>query len=132
MFLLIKQIKIIQRLQCDRFINRTCKFHIGTIFRNNNVNKQTLNQRKNNKSTLYYATAAGVLVVGLSYAAVPLYRIFCQAYSYGGTTSVNHDSSKVASMSAIKHRPLSIKFNADTASSMRWNFKPQQREITVT
>lgn len=30
------------------------------------------------RSTLYYVTAAGVLAAGLSYAAVPLYRMFCQ------------------------------------------------------
>lgn len=83
------------------------------------------------KSTLYYLSAAGVLILGLSYAAVPLYRMFCQAYSYGGTTSVGHDTSKVENMKAVNRRPLKIKFNADTVSSMRWNFKPQQREITV-
>lgn len=83
------------------------------------------------RSTLYYITAAGVLAVGLSYAAVPLYRLFCQAYSYGGTTAVEQDGSKVESMKSVQTRPLTIKFNADTASSMRWNFKPQQREITV-
>lgn len=83
------------------------------------------------KSTLYYVTAAGVLAGGLSYAAVPLYRMFCQAYSYGGTTAAGHDIGKVETMSALKHRPITIKFNADIASSMRWNFKPQQNEITV-
>lgn len=31
-----------------------------------------------NKSTLYYVVALGVLVGGFSYAAVPLYRLFCQ------------------------------------------------------
>lgn len=75
--------------------------------------------------------AAGVVTVGMSYAAVPLYRMFCQAYSYGGTTAQGHDSSKVESMTAVKHKPIKIKFNADTAASMRWNFKPQQTEITV-
>lgn len=35
-------------------------------------------RKKNLRSTLYYVTAGGVLVVGLSYAAVPLYRMFCQ------------------------------------------------------
>lgn len=35
-------------------------------------------QTLKNRSTLYYATAAGVLFVGLTYAAVPLYRMFCQ------------------------------------------------------
>ncbi|GJQ78941.1 hypothetical protein Trydic_g108 [Trypoxylus dichotomus] len=82
------------------------------------------------RSTLYYLAAAGVLAVGLSYAAVPLYRMFCQAYSYGGTTSVGHDISKVETMTAVKH-PIKIRFNADISSSMRWNFKPQQTEITV-
>lgn len=92
---------------------------------------QSPKDKINLRSTLYYVTAAGVLAVGLSYAAVPLYRLFCQAYSYGGTTVVGQDGSKVESMKSVQTRPLTIKFNADTASSMRWNFKPQQREITV-
>lgn len=33
---------------------------------------------KKKKSTVYYIGAIGILAVGLSYAAVPLYRIFCQ------------------------------------------------------
>lgn len=39
------------------------------------------NQSRRIKSTLYYVTAGGVLVAGLSYAAVPLYRMFCQVSS---------------------------------------------------
>lgn len=35
-------------------------------------------RNKRIRSTLYYVSAAGVLTVGLSYAAVPLYRMFCQ------------------------------------------------------
>lgn len=88
-------------------------------------------QRLKTKSTLYYLSAAGVLAIGLSYAAVPLYRMFCQAYSYGGTVITAHDSSKIENMQAVKNRELTIKFNADTAASMRWNFKPQQNEIKV-
>uniref|UniRef100_A0A1B0CEG9 Cytochrome c oxidase assembly protein COX11, mitochondrial n=1 Tax=Lutzomyia longipalpis TaxID=7200 RepID=A0A1B0CEG9_LUTLO len=88
--------------------------------------------RKRIRSTLYYVTAAGVLTVGLSYAAVPLYRMFCQAYSYGGTTSSADDGSKVEKMQRIKDRPIKIKFNADLGAAMRWNFKPQQVEIIVS
>jgi len=86
---------------------------------------------KGTKSTLYYMAAVGVLSVGLSYAAVPLYRIFCQAYSYGGTTSEGHDADKVATMKKVQHRSIKIRFNADTAASMQWNFRPQQIEIKV-
>lgn len=113
---------------------KQCRLPGSTLNKQHVRNFQTSDnnkQRTNIRSTLYYVSAAGVLVVGLSYAAVPLYRMFCQAYSYGGTTSVGHDGSKVETMKAVKHRPIKIKFNADTASSMRWNFKPQQLEITV-
>jgi len=83
------------------------------------------------RSTLYYAAGLSVLTVGLSYAAVPLYRMFCAAYSYGGTTGVGHDSEKVETMMRIADRIIKIKFNADIGASMRWNFKPQQYEIKV-
>ncbi|XP_053606435.1 cytochrome c oxidase assembly protein COX11, mitochondrial [Plodia interpunctella] len=87
-------------------------------------------QKKNIRSTLNYVIALGVMTVGLSYAAVPLYRIFCQAYSYGGTTS-QAEGDTVSKMTAVKDRPIKIRFNADVASSMQWNFKPQQLDITV-
>lgn len=34
-------------------------------------------------------------------------------------------------MSPVQNRKIKIKFSADTAASMQWNFKPQQIEITV-
>ncbi|KAJ8974182.1 hypothetical protein NQ317_004861 [Molorchus minor] len=49
----------------------------------------------------------------------------------GAMTATGHDSSKIEGMTAVKQKPIKIKFNADTAASMRWNFKPQQTEITV-
>lgn len=103
----------------------------GRFHKSSKLNQKDSSRNEKIKSTLYYVSAAGVLTVGLSYAAVPLYRMFCQAYSYGGTTSIGHDTSKIETMTSIKYRPLTIRFNADTASSMRWNFKPQQTEITV-
>lgn len=54
-----------------------------------------------------------------------------QSYSYGGTISAGHDASKVSTMSPVNDRKIKIKFSADTAASMLWNFKPQQIEITV-
>ncbi|XP_064118368.1 cytochrome c oxidase assembly protein ctaG-like [Macrobrachium nipponense] len=83
------------------------------------------------KSTLYYIAALGVATLGLSYAAVPLYRIFCQAYSYGGTIQQGHDAEKVETMHKVDNRVITVRFNADTAASMTWNFKPQQSEIKV-
>ncbi|XP_067011669.2 cytochrome c oxidase assembly protein ctaG [Anabrus simplex] len=98
---------------------------------NRDAGNPWLERQKKVRSTMYYVAAAGVLAVGLSYAAVPLYRMFCQAYSYGGTTLVSDDGGKVESMAKKTDRVIKIKFNADTGASMRWNFKPQQNEIKV-
>ncbi|XP_012286104.1 cytochrome c oxidase assembly protein COX11, mitochondrial [Orussus abietinus] len=86
-------------------------------------------QKRRIRTTLNYTIAIGVATVGLSYAAVPLYRMFCQAYSYGGT--VGHDTSKVETMKPVRNRIITVRFNADTAASMQWNFKPQQNRIKV-
>lgn len=132
MFLSLRLVSIQKVCNRDGILKLICnqrKLHTSFSYQSNSTRSSI--QSKKLKSTLYYVTATGVLVIGLSYAAVPLYRMFCQAYSYGGTLA-GHDSSKVETMKAIKHRPITIKFNADTASSMRWNFKPQQREITVS
>lgn len=59
------------------------------------------------------------------------YVCFLQAYSYGGTTGAGHDADKVEKMSKVHDRVISVRFNADTAASMRWNFRPQQAEIKV-
>jgi len=50
---------------------------INRLQSNKNTNENT-KQSRNIRSTLYYVTAAGVLVAGFSYAAVPMYRMFCQ------------------------------------------------------
>lgn len=95
------------------------------------ISRGAHDQRHKIRSTLNYMVAVGVMTVGLSYAAVPLYRIFCQAYSYGGTTGLAEPNNTVSDMKAVTSRPLKIRFNADTASSMQWNFKPQQQDITL-
>ncbi|CAG0893874.1 unnamed protein product [Darwinula stevensoni] len=85
--------------------------------------------KQNHRSTIMYVASVGILILGLSYAAVPLYRIFCQAYSFGGT--VNENTDLVEKMRQVPSRKVKIRFNADTAASLRWNFKPQQTEIFV-
>eukprot|EP00092_Neocalanus_flemingeri_P011403 GFUD01012286.1.p1 GENE.GFUD01012286.1~~GFUD01012286.1.p1 ORF type:complete len:263 (-),score=54.75 GFUD01012286.1:92-880(-) len=87
--------------------------------------------RERNRTTLLYLISAAIGTVGASYAAVPLYRVFCQSTSYGGTVKEGHDVEKVETMKKSEDRLLTIKFNADTAAQMRWNFKPQQPVVYV-
>lgn len=62
-----------------------------------------------NRSTMTYMVAVAVAVVGLSYAAVPLYRLFCQASGYGGTVIVADASEKVEHMVPDRERELTIR-----------------------
>ena len=71
---------------------------------------------------------AGVLVamVGLAYGAVPLYEVFCRVTGYGGTTRVAR-----VGAATISERVIAVRFNADVARGMPWQFRPLQREIAL-
>lgn len=70
-------------------------------------------------------------MVGLSYASVPLYRLFCQVSGYGGTTKLETGTDKVEAMEPVKDHVIKVTFNADVHSTLNWNFRPQQTEIYV-
>lgn len=66
-------------------------------------------------------------VVGMgamSYAAVPLYRMFCQLTGYNGTTQRVEQVSNV-----ILDRTMRVTFDANVAPGLPWEFKPVQREV---
>ncbi|XP_051490917.1 cytochrome c oxidase assembly protein COX11, mitochondrial [Apus apus] len=86
--------------------------------------------RRRNRSALAYIAAAAVGMVGMSYAAVPLYRLYCQATGLGGTAGAGR-SAAIESMEPVRERVLRVTFNADVHSSIQWNFRPQQKEIYV-
>ncbi|KAL2630684.1 hypothetical protein R1flu_015370 [Riccia fluitans] len=82
---------------------------------------------------LMYLLAMVVAVVGGTYAAVPLYRRFCQATGYGGTVQRRETvEEKVARHgSEAANRELVVTFNADVADSMPWKFTPCQHQVKV-
>ncbi len=81
--------------------------------------------RKNARTGLI-VLAVVTFMVGLSFASVPLYRLFCQVTGFGGTTQVAGELPAAALPRTVK-----IRFNADTDRAIPWDFKPEQREITV-
>ncbi|PWA21457.1 hypothetical protein CCH79_00003435 [Gambusia affinis] len=87
--------------------------------------------RTRNKTVLTYIAAAGVGMIGLSYASVPMYRLYCQATGLGGAAVAGHDTDQVETMKPVKERIIKVTFNADTHASIQWNFRPQQTEIYV-
>lgn len=83
-------------------------------------------QRRNRRMAAY-VFAVVILMVGVSFAAVPLYALFCKVTGFGGTTMVAQDFPD-----RVTDRMVTIRFNADTASDLPWEFKPEQREIKIT
>ena len=74
-----------------------------------------------------------IAVVGVSYAAVPLYQMFCSATGYGGTALKRADDTSITSLAdkALRpDRPLRIKFVGQASASIPWRFTPLQREVT--
>lgn len=70
------------------------------------------------------ALVAGM--VGLSYAAVPLYRMFCQATGYAGTTQRAEKAP-----GAVLDRTVLVRFDANTSPGLSWRFEPVQRQMRV-
>lgn len=67
-----------------------------------------------------------VSMIGVSYAAVPLYQLFCQVTGYGGTTQVAEEASNL-----ILDKTIKVRFDANTASDLPWDFVPVTREIEL-
>ena len=65
-------------------------------------------------------------MVGMSYAAVPLYAMFCQVTGYGGTTQRVEQASDT-----VLDRDIKVHFDANTGSGLAWDFGPEKREITL-
>ncbi len=82
--------------------------------------------RKNQRAGLIVAAVIfGMLA--LSFASVPLYRLFCQMTGFGGTPNI--DPNAVASR--ILEDRMTIRFNADVAQGMPWDFKAETPEVSL-
>jgi cytochrome c oxidase assembly protein subunit 11 len=93
----------------------------------------TLDTRKNRTALLAFGGALAML--GLGYAAVPLYQLFCQVTGFGGTTqrATESDAAIAERLGASAGgRTISIRFDGTTAGDVPWSFRPEQVTDTVT
>lgn len=74
------------------------------------------------------AIGLGIAVgmVGMAYASVPLYQLFCQVTGYGGTTQ----RAQTAGIKVLD-RTIRVRFDANTSAGVNWDFKPVQREVEL-
>jgi len=81
---------------------------------------------KKNKRLILIVFGVVIFMVGLSFASVPLYRIFCQVTGFGGTPQ------RIKSISGeVLDRTIKIRFNADVNQALPWTFKPEIVEMEL-
>ncbi len=84
-----------------------------------------------NLRTGILALLGAAAMVGMGFAAVPLYRLFCQVTGFGGTTQVASEVDASLAAQAATGEMMSIRFDASTAYDMPWTFSPAQSTDTV-
>lgn len=84
---------------------------------------------RRNRRTLMTMAGVGLAMLGLGFASVPLYRIFCEQTGFGGTTQRAAVDVKV--QPAVGHT-MSIRFDSNVQPGMPWQFYPEHRTDTVT
>ncbi len=84
-----------------------------------------LTDRRNRTMAMSIVGVACVML-GLSFAAVPLYQLFCRATGYGGTTQVATDAP-----TQLGARTLTVRFDTNIASDLPWSFVAEEDSMRV-
>jgi len=82
--------------------------------------------RRRNGTTVTLLAAVVCGMVGLSFASVPLYRLFCQATGFGGTTQ-----RAASAPGPVAGAVVTVRFDAATAPELGWEFRPLETVVKV-
>ena len=84
-------------------------------------------QSAGNRRILVILAVVVAAMVGLAYASVPLYQLFCQVTGYGGTTQVTGD----AAVEILPDHPVRVRFDANTNPALNWRFEAVDTPVTL-
>lgn len=100
-------------------------------FANNAREAYQEEMREKNRKVLIYASALVVGVFGVTYASVPLYKVFCQMTGFGGTTQ-RADEEALDRLKPVEDaKPIRVHFSSGSHSHMPWKFYPQQTDLVL-
>ena len=79
------------------------------------------------RKTLTPIILAGIffIMLGLSFAAVPLYDIFCRVTGFGGTTQISKEAPDI-----VLDQTVSVRFDTNV-NKLPWNFKVKKNVMDV-
>jgi cytochrome c oxidase assembly protein subunit 11 len=78
------------------------------------------------RRTGFVLAGVGLGMLGMAYVAVPLYRVFCQATGYNGTTQ-----RAVAAPQQALAETIAVRFDSNVAPGLDWQFQPVQRQMRL-
>ncbi|CAF3362132.1 unnamed protein product [Rotaria socialis] len=96
------------------------------------------NEKNRGANVAFYLSSVAILMLGLTYASVPLYKMFCEATGFDGVLRKNQDA-EVVSANVRKlsqridksHPSIRINFSSTPSSLLPWTFVPEQTDITI-
>jgi cytochrome c oxidase assembly protein subunit 11 len=86
--------------------------------------------QQRNRRVALIALGFALAMLGLGYASVPLYRLFCQATGWGGTTQ-RVSEAQAAQVRAVAGKTMVVRFDGNVARGMPWDFGPDQVTATI-
>ena len=96
---------------------------------NHNLHNQGKDQRdKTNIRLLAAVAVVAMSMVGLAYASVPLYKLFCQVTGFGGTTQIATQAPEQALLIAD---PLKVRLDANVNPQLNWSFVPVEQQVSL-
>ena len=84
------------------------------------------NLQRRIRRTAVASAAIAVGMVGLAYASVPLYDLFCRMTGFDGTPIV-----RTLPSGEVLERRIAVRFDANVAPGLNWRFSPESPEVTV-
>jgi len=73
-----------------------------------------------------YSAILPIVMLGMAYAAVPLYQMFCQVTGFAGTTQRASEAPDT-----ILDRKITIRFDSNIAGGLKWKFNPEKTYLDV-
>ena len=84
------------------------------------------NLKAQNKKVIFIITFVRMLMLSLSYAAVPLYDIFCRVTGFGGTTQIASSAP-----GSTGHPNINIRFESNITDSLNWDFYSKTKTVKI-
>ena len=80
---------------------------------------------RRNRAVAWRSALFGLVMLGVAFASVPLYRIFCQVTGFGGTTM------KAEAAPGAVAGQIGVRFDANISPTLPWKFAPEQTTVRI-